>query len=136
MQPDTFFSAFTAYLPVDAFIDFTSNADTFTCTVYSRTGKRELAVPLRGKVSAKSLATAIAPFLTRELKLTPATAARLVPPAAMSDACFDAAFVARRMRGEWIDSNAGVQFKTLRRISNIRRGIPRSFAPCCWPASS
>ncbi|MEI6520731.1 MAG: hypothetical protein WCO98_11950, partial [bacterium] len=81
-QPETFFASFTSFLPVDDFIDFTSDEKTFICTIYSYTGKRDITVPIKKNTTMKSLAIAIAPFIAKEFKLNTETAARLMPLAA------------------------------------------------------
>jgi HEAT repeat protein len=123
-QPETFFTSFTSFLPVDDFIDFISDGKIFTCTVYSSTGKRDITVPIKKNTTTKSLAIAIAPFIAKELKLNTETAARLIPLAAISDDAFEAAYLARRMRGDWVNSNGEAQFKILSPYVENMKGNP------------
>jgi HEAT repeat protein len=123
-QPETFFATFTSFIPVDDFIDFSSDDKRFTCTIYSSTGKRDITVPIKKNTTTKSLAIAIAPFISKELKVNGDTAARLIPLATISDEAFESAYLARRMRGDWVNSNGGAQFKILSPYVENMKGNP------------
>ncbi len=123
-QPERFFTSFTSFLPVDYFIDFSSDGKLFTCTIYSPTGKRDITVPIKKNTTTKSLAIASAPFISKELKLNDDTAARLMPLATISDDTFESAYLARRMRGDWVNSNGEAQFKILSPYVESMKGNP------------